>query len=141
MAYARFPGGMASVDVRLFSAGVMSGTNTITSAVVDTRIFAFPAFVPTWEASWTGTPAGTFSWEGSNQYDPINNPSATFLALAAPNAALESTAFVQPAGSANSCILNLFGGPASGVRWWRLKYVNTSGSGTLDAWVHGLVLA
>lgn len=85
------------------------------------------------EIQITGTPTGTLTVEGSNQYDPITNPNATFVTLAA---GAVNPALPGVAGAGSSYIGNLTA-QALGCRWFRLRYVNTSGTGQLNVWFAG----
>jgi len=78
----------------------------------------------------TGTPNGTFAIEGSNQYDPVSNPSATFVAEAA-----AAPAFPTLTGTPSQTMHGLFGTSTNGQgAWLRLRYTNTSGTGTLSVY-------
>jgi hypothetical protein len=78
----------------------------------------------------TGTPSGVFTMEGSDQYDPDNNPTPTFI----PTATAATPAFPVPAG-AGAQTLHTFTPSASGnARWVRLVYTGSAGAGTLNAW-------
>ena len=87
----------------------------------------------TLEIQITGTPNGTLSVEGSNQYDPITNPSAAFVTLAA---GAMNPALPAVAGAGLSYIGNLTA-QALGCRWFRLRYVNSSSTGQLNVWFCG----
>jgi hypothetical protein len=126
----------------LFNQAVIQslGTNNATGAAVllTPVLELWPFYYLSAEVKWTGNPSGTISWEASNQYHPITNPGAAFIAI--------NSAFVtliggvaNPSGSANSYLVsvNLFGTQsvaALGARWVRMRYANLSGSGPLDAW-------
>ena len=62
-----------------FGANNMTGTAVITSNPIET--YPFDINELSFEIQWTGTPTGTLTVEGSNQYDPVNNPSATFITI------------------------------------------------------------
>jgi hypothetical protein len=53
------------------------------------------------ELQITGTPTGVLSIEGSNQYDPIKNPSATFVTL--PSSAMLPS---LPCGCRSGCLVH-----------------------------------
>jgi len=111
--------------------GAMSGTNTITSDVVDMLGLATGSF----QMVWTGTPNGHAStpWtcEVSNDYHPVHNTAAnatwTSLTLA--------TMPTNPAGSASNTGLDL--GADFPWRAVRLKYTNASSTGTLQIYFAG----
>lgn len=73
------------------------------------------------QATWTGTPTGTFSLECS--YDGANY-------VTVPGAAAEFTANsqAQPAGGASSAVWNWANVPGTTAQ---LRYTSTSGTGTL----------
>lgn len=108
----------------------MTGTATVLSGPIDLRNVDTDASL---EIQITGTPNGTLSLVGSNQFDPLTNPNATFVPLAA---AAVTPVLPTVAGAASSIICAL-AAQALGCRWVRLKYVNTSSTGTLDVWAHG----
>lgn len=85
------------------------------------------------EIQITGTPTGTLTLEGSNQYEPITNASATFVPLAA---GAINPALPAVAGAAVSYIGNLTA-QALACKWVRLRYVNSASTGQLNAWFHG----
>jgi len=92
------------------------------------------------EIQWTGNPvgggaAGGFQTEGSIQYDPANNPNATFVNIAAPAYA---PAIVNPTGVSNppSQLVAFSPTQALPFRYLRLRYTNASGAGVLDVWVN-----
>lgn len=108
----------------------MTGVATVLSSIIDLRNVDGWASL---EIVITGTPTGTLSLLGSDQYDPQTNASATFVPLAA---AAVTPVLPTVAGSASSTICAL-AAQALGCRYIQLKYVNTSGTGTLAAWFHG----
>jgi hypothetical protein len=71
-------------------------------------------------ALWTGNPVGTFSVDGS--IDVVSNASLVV------NWYPTGTIVNNPAGSANSTLINLMG---MGFRWLRLSYTPISGAGSL----------
>lgn len=96
-------------------AGAMASTNTIYS-----NVQAIPQQHNVGvELTWTGTPTGTISVlvsESGNNFYPLTfNP-----------------ALAQPAGSASGYVISLNQVP---FKYFALKYVNASGSGTLTSWV------
>jgi len=105
---------------------------TFVSPVVD----ASQADGIAWEALYTGTPTGTFTLESSNQYDPISNPTPTFIPI--PSAQVIGTLPV-PAGAGGAFIVTTPGpSKAAGAgKYQRLRYTATSGAGSLDLWVCG----
>jgi hypothetical protein len=106
---------------------------TFVSPVVD----ASQADGIAWEAVYTGTPTGTFTIESSNQYDAVNNPSATFVAI--PAASIVGTLPV-PAGAGSQFIVTTPGPSEHGGagKFQRLRYARTGGTGSLDLWVCGV---
>lgn len=76
---------------------------------------------------WTGTPTGTFTLWKSNKTKPDPASDADWV---------QDTAitFTQPAGSASKAGYEVGN---SGFRFYRIKYVNASGSGAISLFVHG----
>ena len=108
--------------------GAMASTNTLTSAVTDMIGMSNGSY----QMVWTGTPTGNAtSWilEVSNDYDPHRTANATWTV------ATIATAPTNPAGSASNTGLDL--GTDFPWRACRLKYVNASGTGTLQVWFAG----
>lgn len=104
----------------LMSAGVMTGTSKISSTPLDVRTMTAVCI----QASWTGTPTGSFAVEGSLDYVPSGNGSSgnagTWTDLQA--------GISGPAGSTGSILVDL---QRTAVAYIRLSYTNASGSGTL----------
>lgn len=105
---------------------------TFVSPVVDTQLADGVA----WEALYTGTPTGVFTFESSNQYDATNNPNPTFIAI--PAAEVIGTLPV-PAGAGGSFMVTTPGAArARGAgRYQRLRYTQSGGTGSLDLWAFG----
>lgn len=91
--------------------GAMASTNTIYSNIVDLSKMDNVGL----EVTWTGTPTGTFTVNGSNS--GINFYALTF-----------NPTLTQPAGSAGGYLIDLSGFP---FKYIMLQYVNASGTGTL----------
>lgn len=100
--------------------GVMASTNTVYTEIYDvaalTRIDNIGL-----EISWTGTPSGTITVNGSN--GGVNFYSLTF-----------SPAITQPTGSPGGYLIDLNQYP---FRFLMLQYANTSGSGAITAILSG----
>lgn len=77
------------------------------------------------ELDFTGTPTGTFFVEVSNTYDPRTNPTPTWIILA-----LSPSPVASGAAGVIGIDYN-----QSGFQWIRVRYVPTSGTGTLDAYI------
>ena len=90
-------------------AGVMSGTNTIYSNIIDVSRMDNDGV----EIAWTGTPTGTFSY-----YASVSGQFFFTITLTAAN----------PAGSAGAFGLNLNQYP---YKYFLIQYTNSSGSGLL----------
>lgn len=75
---------------------------------------------------WTGTPTGTFTLWKSNKPKPSAADDTDWV---------QDTAltFSNPAGSASKSGQEVGN---AGFRFYRIKYVNASGSGTVSLWVH-----
>lgn len=104
----------------------MTSTSTITSLITEIRGFDNIAY----DIQFTGTPTGTFSVQVSSSYDPITNPNAIFIALTLSLVPVAS-------GSAGQIGIDI---NQSGFQWIKLVYTNSSGSGTLNAFVSGKAL-
>lgn len=105
------------------TAGIaVTGTNTYYSDVWSGK------FADVWDImlQWTGTPTGTFTLWATDKGDP---------GLADDSDWVQETSFTptNPAGAAGKMRDNAAN--ATG-RKWRLKYVNSAGSGTLFGWAN-----
>ena len=103
---------------------------TFVSPVIDTWQIDFVS----WEGSYTGTPTGVFTIEGSNQYDRENNPNAVFVPMPAP-----APVFPVPAGAGGTFLVtspSVCAGGGAG-RYQRLRYTRSGGAGNMDLWVAG----
>lgn len=107
----------------------MTGTAVVLSNVMDLLCVD----QATLEIIITGTPTGTLSVEGSDRYQPIENNAVTFTPLAA---AAVTPALPAVAGAGSSTIVALTA-QALGCRYFRLRYVNSSGTGVLNVWFSG----
>jgi hypothetical protein len=116
--------------INALGANNMTGTATVLSEPIDLRNVDTAASL---EIQITGSPTGTLSLLGSNQYDAQINPGATPVPLAA---GAVTPALPAVAGAASSTIVAL-AAQALGCRYVWLKYVNTSGTGQLNVWAHG----
>lgn len=115
----------AYLDIKLPQVSLAA---TVATAAIDTQGME----AVSWELATTGTPTGTLTVEGSNQYDPLLNPNAVFVAQPATVPALP-----VPAGAGQTALVSTpAGGAGGGGRYQRIRYARTSGSGTLDVWVH-----
>jgi len=123
-------GRFLEANPKIVSAGVMTGVAVLLSNVIDMRNVDTAASL---EIQITGTPNGTLTLEGSNQYDALTNPNAVFVPLAAGAA---NPALPAVAGAALSLLSNLTA-QALGCRYLRLRYVNSSSVGVLNVWYHG----
>ena len=77
------------------------------------------------ELQFTGTPTGTFYVDVSNTYDPISNPTPTWITLP-----LSPTPVATGVAGVVGIDYN-----QSGFEWVRVRYTRTSGSGTLDGYI------
>ena len=123
-------GRFLEANTKILNAGVMTGTNVLLSNVIDLRNVDTAASI---EIQITGTPTGTLTLEGSDQYDALTNPNAVFVPLAA---GAISPALPAVAGAALGYIAAL-AAQALGCRYVRLRYVNSASNGVLNAWYHG----
>lgn len=97
----------------------MTGTSTLTSTPLDLRQWTKACLF----AIWTGTPTGTFTLEGSADYQ--FNATPTWVDISA----VLGISLSQPAGAAGNNLIDI---SATGLPWVRLKYVNASGTGSLQ---------
>lgn len=95
-------------------AGVMTGTNTIYSQIIESSRMDNAGL----EITWTGTPTGTisvlYSVSGINFYALTFNP-----------------AISQPTGSAGGYLIDINQQP---FKWMLLQYTNSTGSGLLTVY-------
>jgi hypothetical protein len=98
----------------------------VTGTAVYTQYFDAVSF----QCNWTGTPTGTFGIEVSLDYDPVSNPSVTWIPVT-----LSPT--VSASGSADRAILAFPAGTKISVPWMRPIYTRSSGTGSLDIYVTG----
>jgi hypothetical protein len=116
-----------------FGTNNMTGTSTIFSMAIET--YPYDTNQLSFEVQVTGTPTGTLTFEGSNQYDPKNNPGISFITISA--ATLLNPAVPAVAGAPfNPSYMATALKPAS-FTWVRWKYINASGSGQLSIWAFG----
>jgi hypothetical protein len=104
-------------------AAPMTGTSVITSPITEIRGFDNIFY----DIQFSGSPVGTFSVQVSSSYDPITNPNAIFIPLVLSPA---------PVASGSSGVIGIDINQ-EGAQWIKLVYTNSSGSGTLDAYVSG----
>lgn len=125
------PSKSASIYNKAFDNAVMTGTDALTSVV--TGIIYRDSV--SYQFVWTGTPTGTFSLQGSNDYNPgtpqsggvqdgpANSGTWTAIALSSTPAA---------SGSAGNALVNL---NQLGFAFIRAVYTNASGTGVLNGTV------
>lgn len=77
------------------------------------------------ELDFTGNPVGTFFVEVSNTYDRVTNPTPTWIIL---------TLTPTPVATGTAGVIGIDYNQ-SGFQWVRVRYVPTSGGGSLDAWI------
>ena len=107
------------------AAGVMTGTTVLTGD----RVLASGAISSLcFQRKWTGTPTGTFTYEGSNDEDPDANPQVGWVAVT------PDTAGANPAGGASGNV-TLFKNPP--MRWYHEIYTNSGGAGVLISIAEG----
>jgi hypothetical protein len=110
--------------------GDMSQTS-ITSTPTNVEGIKTLSYQLTWAA--TGSPIGTLSFEGSNNY---SSTAGTGTWVAFSSSLIVGLSSVHPAGSAGDHLVTIDTGVCK-ARHIRVKYTRTSGSGTLTGWVFG----
>lgn len=120
---------MSSTKARLVSKqiivdGSMTGTATVNSDEIDVSGSDKVAI----EASWTGSPNGAFTVQGAVRLTTTGASAGAGTNFQ--NITLSSSPTAT--GSPGSHLINL---ADMGFSKIRLQYVNTSGSGTLNAWI------
>lgn len=122
---------------QVFSPGLanqtMASTNVLTSAITEITRKDNIAY----ELSWTGTPTGTFTVQGSISYNPGNPQSG-----GGANAGVWTTITVTDqngnapaaAGAPGQVLMNL---NELSFPYIRVQYTNSTGSGTLTGYVSG----
>jgi hypothetical protein len=117
----------------------MTGTATVVSDWVDTAKLGGQMSL---EIQITGTPNGTLTLEGTNRLNPAKPNDVDPTAVAVPFAA----GAINPAlpAVAGAAVAYLGGvlvlGNQGSARWIRLRYVNSSSTGQLNAWAHAAEL-
>ncbi len=112
----------ADIEKKVIDAGVMTGTDVLTSAPTNIRGIDNVSY----QMAWTGTPTGTFSFEVSNTSTSGTDGTWTVLTLA--------TSPTNPAGSASNTGVDL---NQLSFKWVRMKYTNSGSTGTLNVTVFG----
>lgn len=104
----------------------MTGTNVVTGNPVLTR----QAKKASWQNKWTGTPNGTFAYEGTNDRRAWLDPSSSEVVWT-PLTISTVHGTAAPAGAASSNIVICTDLPYL----IRCKYTNSSGSGALTSYL------
>lgn len=98
-------------------AGVMTGTSTIYTNILDITLMDNAGL----EVTWTGTPTGTIQIMGSVS-------GSAFYALTF------NPALSQPSGGGGGYLIDLNQFP---FRYFMVQYTNSSGTGSITTWVCG----
>lgn len=110
--------------------GSMTGTSTITSAVTNIQFLDNIGY----QMNFTGTPTGTFYAQVSADYEQDNNGNVlnpgNWINLNLPTPAVAS-------GTSGLIYLDL---NQLSAPWIRVQYVNSSGTGTLNAFITAKVV-
>jgi hypothetical protein len=115
------PGAQTPANV----AGVMTGVAVLTGD----RVLANGATTSlSFQNTWTGTPTGAFTYQGSNDADPDNAPIAGWMTV------VPDVVGAAPAGGASGNV-SVFKVPP--MRWYRQIYTNTGGVGVLVSIAEG----
>jgi hypothetical protein len=120
------------LSYQTISAGAMTGTSTLTSAVTNTQFLDNIGY----QFVWSGSPAGTIALQVSADYAQDLNGNVTNTGNWAPltftywngSAFVTATSIPTSAGSPVYLDLALLSAP-----WIRAVYTNASGTGTLTA--------
>lgn len=105
---------------KVIDAGTMTGTDVVTSK--PTSVAGMQAI--SYQAIWTGTPNGAFTFQGSNNYDSVRD-TGDWEDLTLDNPPTD------PAGSADSWLMSIVG---YAYGWIRVQYTNASSTGVLNVW-------
>lgn len=126
---------MAQKDVGLvyqnIVAGVMTGTNTITSKATNV-IYKDTIGI---ELEWTGTPTGTFQFQGSLDYNPgLPQTGGTANAGNWVNIPVVDAAGnpIAASGTAGNALIKL---DEAEYPWVQVVYTNSSGAGVLNGYI------
>ena len=115
---------------KAISAGAMANTDTLTSAVSNIEYLDNVGI----QFVFTGTPTGTFYVDVSIDHAQDQNGNVSVAGTWTP-VTLPSSPVASGAAGNVFIDLNQLSAP-----WVRFRYVNTSGSGTLDAYLCGKML-
>ena len=105
---------------QIITNGVMTGTNVLTSTVTDIRNLDNVAIA----LQFTGTPTGTFAVNGSLDYNTATQVGTWIPLTLSPAPAA--------AGAASQILINMTG---LAFPFIQATYTNTSGTGTLNAFI------
>jgi hypothetical protein len=122
-----------------------AGANNMTgtAAIVSMAIEAFPYDIDFLsfevQIAPAGTASGTLTFEGSNQYDPISNPGATFIQINAPTLLNPAVPAIVTGAFATGLPNQYLGSSLRPgmAKWLRWRYVNASGTGQISIWAFG----
>jgi hypothetical protein len=111
----------------IISAGAMTGTSVLTSTVTNIQFLDNICIA----LNWTGTPVGTFAVEGSLDHEQDMHGNVTvagnWVALTLPSSPVAS-------GAAGSILIDM---NQLSFPYIRVKYTNSSSTGTLTATIGG----
>jgi len=109
---------------------ITSGTMTGTSVVTGTPCHLFGHTRVSFQAIWTGTPNGTFTFQISNYPGTIFNSDGSVISSVTWTTLTNPAGFaaLQPAGAAGNAE---FGFADMSAKWIRPIYTNASSTGTI----------
>ena len=110
---------------KIYNAVSVTGTNTYYSEIFNGLTLG-PDLISA-QLEGTGTPTGTLTLWASNKLDPITSSDADWVDITS------LVTVVNPAGSFTKQLVRLSNG---GACYYRMKYVNSSGSGTITGWAY-----